>query len=128
MVRAKISFYPHFFCKFSDTAVDNARLLCNRGKPKGVDAWELKYQELRQYISEFGNPNVPTKFPDNRALGRWVSTQRHMWKKCQAGEPFNNLPSEEIERRINLLNELGFSWSMIPTSESDDSHKNSHSQ
>lgn len=95
-------------------------ILHRRAKPKGVAAWEKKYDELQQYIHAFGDPHVPTKFPDNRALGRWVSTQRNMYKKYKAGEQVNNLLPQEIQRRIRLLENLGFSWSMAPSSGSDD--------
>lgn len=88
-------------------------------KPKGVDAWEQKFEELQDYITEHGDPHVPTKYPDNRALGRWVSTQRNMYKKYHSGGRFNNLSTEEIERRIALLQSLRFSWNMSPSSGSD---------
>lgn len=92
----------------------------NRGKPKGVSAWEEKYNELQQYMREKGDANVPTKYVENRALGRWVSTQRNMYKKYHGGASFNSLLPSEIERRIQLLNQLGFIWNMAPTSGSDD--------
>lgn len=48
-----------------------------------------------------------------------------MKKKYDQGLPFNNLKTQEIERRIALLEELGFSWNMAPTSgsEQDTDHK-----
>ena len=93
-------------------------------KPKGVDAWEQKFEELLEYVEEKGDPNVPTKYPSNRALGRWVSTQRNMYKKYQSDRRFNNLSRAEIERRISLLESLGFSWSMALTSDSDNGNNN----
>jgi len=71
-------------------------------------------------MREKGDANVPTKYAENRALGRWVSTQRNMYKKYHAGASFNSLLPAEIERRIELLNQLGFIWNMAPTSGSDD--------
>ncbi len=91
-----------------------------RAKPKGVNAWEEKYMELQQYVREKGDANVPTKYVENRALGRWVSTQRNMYKRYHAGASFNSLPATEIERRIALLDLLGFSWNMAVTSSSDE--------
>jgi hypothetical protein len=60
--------------------------------------------------------NVPTKCKKNRALGRWVSTQRAMYKTHQEGAIVgkDGSHSQENERRIARLEELGFSFSMIP--------------
>ena len=71
-------------------------------KRKGDTSWNEKFQELKQYREEHGNcklstilwvqafvrnvplklsipisgiGEVPTKYPKNPALGRWVSTQ-----------------------------------------------------
>jgi len=93
--------------------------LFGRAKPKGVGSWERRYRELQQYVHDHGDANVPTKFKANRALGRWVSTQRNMYKRFHDQGSFNNLSKAEIERRIRLLNLLGFSWNMAPTSGSD---------
>lgn len=92
-----------------------------RAKPKGVGAWERKYQELQEYREAKGDSNVPTKYKENRALGRWVSTQRNMYKRFTAGEPFNNLSLDEIERRIALLKKMDFCWVMLQSSGSDES-------
>jgi len=43
-----------------------------------------------------------------------------MFKKYHAGQHFNNLSPEEIQRRIQLLNNVEFSWSMVPSSGSDE--------
>jgi hypothetical protein len=83
-------------------------------KPKGVDAWEERFEELQHYRDENGDPNVPTKYPNNRPLGRWVSTQRSMYKQFHSGGKFHKLPREEIERRISLLESMGFSWNLAP--------------
>jgi Helicase associated domain len=84
-----------------------------------VGSWEKRYKELQQYINDHGDPHVPTKFKENRALGRWVSTQRNMYKKFREQAKFNNLDTTEILRRIRLLDRLGFSWTMSGSSGSD---------
>ena len=88
-------------------------------KAKGVEAWEQRFAELRQYVEEKGDPHVPTKHHDNRALGRWVSEQRKMYRKYKAGTRYNKLEQEETERRISLLESVGFIWNMAPTSSSE---------
>jgi hypothetical protein len=57
--------------------------------------------------------NVPTKNKENRALGRWVSTQRSMYKKYQEDD-INDV--EVWSRRIRRLNGIAFSWSLAPSS------------
>jgi hypothetical protein len=93
-------------------------------KPKGVDAWEQRFEELQKYVKEFGDPHVPTKYPDNRALGRWVSTQRNMYKKFHTGEKCNSLSRDEMQRRLTLLNSVEFSWRMDRPPSSESEHKN----
>ena len=117
-------------------------LLC-RAKRKGESAWEDKYKQLVAYQQVHGHctydreayiqnhtfllnllsncllwsffwswcvGNVPTKHKENRALGRWVSTQRSAYKRMLVGEECC-MTQERVER----LNELGFSWSMVPS-------------
>lgn len=60
--------------------------------------------------------NVPTKNKQNRALGRWVSTQRANYKRLQQGNPPKQRRTdwEEAKRRIRRLNGIGFAWSLLP--------------
>jgi hypothetical protein len=95
-------------------------------KPKGVDAWEQRYEELQEFIAEHGHPHVPTRYPDNRALGRWVSTQRQMYKTFHSGAKYTkSLPPEEIERRISLLDSVRLSWCMMGRQEDFSSEETS---
>jgi len=85
-------------------------------KTKGQTAWEEKFSELQDYLRDNGHCNVPTKNKNNRALGRWVSTQRSNHKKFQSGELLKHprMDQEELERRISRLNGIGFAWSLLP--------------
>lgn len=60
--------------------------------------------------------NVPTKKRSNRALGRWVSTQRSNYKKFKNGESPKHprMDRQELERRIRRLDGIGFAWSLLP--------------
>jgi hypothetical protein len=58
--------------------------------------------------------NVPTKHSSNRALGRWVSTQRSQHKKHQRG-----VPCHLTQDRIDKLDELDFIWRMAPAKNDD---------
>jgi Helicase associated domain len=86
-------------------------------KRKGNVSWEIKYRELKEYSERHGNCNVPTKYSQNPALGRWVSTQRSEFKKFQQGR------SKHMSReKVDKLTAIGFKWEMLQQrSESDDS-------
>jgi Helicase associated domain len=77
--------------------------------------------------------DVPTKNKKNRALGRWVSTQRSNYKKYKKGmgtlRPKTD--DEEMERRIRCLEGIGFKWSLAAgtlSSEEDAEEENNDSQ
>jgi hypothetical protein len=91
-----------------------------RAKRKGQIAWQEKYEELQRYILANGDCNVPTKHKSNRALGRWVSTQRSIYKSYKAGKK-QSVSELEIRRRIALLEKMDFQWRMTTFSSSDSS-------
>jgi hypothetical protein len=76
-------------------------------KRKGIVSWETKYQELVEYHHEHGDCDVPTKYRNNPALGRWISTLRSEYKKMTQGEP-STMTLDRKER----LEALGFKWNM----------------
>eukprot|EP00592_Proboscia_alata_P017159 CAMPEP_0194395382 /NCGR_PEP_ID=MMETSP0174-20130528/124391_1 /TAXON_ID=216777 /ORGANISM="Proboscia alata, Strain PI-D3" /LENGTH=415 /DNA_ID=CAMNT_0039191309 /DNA_START=144 /DNA_END=1388 /DNA_ORIENTATION=- len=70
--------------------------------------WEDRYKELVSYVEEFGNARVSTKFAKNPALGNWVSAQRTNYRNVR-----NINISCKTQRRISLLNKIGFEWSIF---------------
>ena len=76
-------------------------------KRKGEASWENHFDALVAYKEEFGHCSVPTKYKEDSALGRWVSTQRAEYKKYSEGEP-SAITAEKIRR----LEEVGFCWWM----------------
>lgn len=67
--------------------------------PAPPTAWEDRYAELKAYRERFGHCEVPAKWPENKSLGGWVSTQRlnkHMLSDVQ----------------IEKLDALGFNWNI----------------
>ena len=54
----------------------------NWGENKGDAKWEEHFHNLQQYVLDYGNSNVPTKFAPNTALGRWVSTRTYKVIPC----------------------------------------------
>jgi len=72
---------------------------------KGQPTWDLKFDELIRYREKHGDCLVPTKYKDNPALGRWVSTQRAQYKLMQEGKV-----STMTKERVAGLEEVGFAW------------------
>jgi hypothetical protein len=68
--------------------------------------WLAKFEELKQYLQVHGDCNVPKKWKENRALGIWVFNQRK--KYGQMKDRLVHIP----EYRIDLLEEIGFEWSL----------------
>ena len=92
---------------------------------KGEIGWERRFQEIRKFKRKHGHCNVPTKSAENRALGRWVSTQRTMYKNYMKGFVGKSLTREEQERRIFLLLKEGFLFSMIPNGQNGEDNEES---
>jgi len=78
-------------------------------KRKGDASWNEKYRELQEYKERFGNCEVPTKYPANPALGRWVSTQRSNYKDALATGDRRRMSLEKQQ----LLESIGFRWKMM---------------
>mmetsp|Transcript_3520 Transcript_3520/g.4544 ORF Transcript_3520/g.4544 Transcript_3520/m.4544 type:complete len:389 (+) Transcript_3520:16-1182(+) len=76
-------------------------------KRKGAASWENHFAALVSYKEEFGHCSVPTKYKEDTALGRWVSTQRAEYKKYSEGEP-----SAMTDDKIKRLEKVGFAWWM----------------
>src|SRR5256885_12848299 len=41
-------------------------------------SWERRFEELKAFKARHGHCHVPHIYPENRALGRWVSKQRQV--------------------------------------------------
>ena len=89
------------------------------------DDWQKHYDELKEYKSLHGHCNVPARYPQNRRLGIWVSAQRQQFKILQqqhvsaqqAQDPVVATAKQRrsaplTQERIQLLNELGFVWTI----------------
>lgn len=74
---------------------------------KQDDVWKERLNELRAYKEQHGNCEVPTHFPENPVLGRWVISQRYEFRKRCKGKKH-----VITQARIDLLNQLGFNWSV----------------
>mmetsp|Transcript_8179 Transcript_8179/g.14953 ORF Transcript_8179/g.14953 Transcript_8179/m.14953 type:complete len:590 (-) Transcript_8179:233-2002(-) len=92
----------------NDTRLERLQLIGFRwAKRKGQASWNEKFNELVAYEAKFGDCHVPTKYKDNTALGRWVSTQRAEYRKYQEGRR-TSMNADKIRR----LEGIGFAWFM----------------
>jgi len=67
--------------------------------------WELRLEEFRVFRQIHGHCRVPSKYPKNPSLGKWVSKMRSEFKKRENGQQ-----SSLTVERIAELNNLGFEW------------------
>lgn len=77
------------------------------------DDWQKHYEELKEYKKSNGHCNVPARYVPNRRLGIWVSAQRQQYKIVQTPPELRPRRSAPLtDDRIELLNELGFTWTI----------------
>jgi hypothetical protein len=81
---------------------------------KGETGWGVRFHELLQFKKRHGHCDVPTKSKLNRALGRWVSSQRAMYRSYVKGADGRSLTKTAMANRINRLREIGFRFSLLP--------------
>ena len=68
--------------------------------------WEERWRELRDFYSQYGHSNVPTKFPSNKELAMWCKGQRRHFKLFQNGDARSTMTLE----RMAKLESLGFAF------------------
>lgn len=80
------------------------------------EKWDYRYKELKAYKEENGDCVVPQKYAANKRLGRWVAKQRRGYqqymKAKEAGELATTACQGMTEERIDLLDTIGFCWSI----------------
>ena len=73
----------------------------------GHSSWETRLNDLRAYVNQHGDANVPKVYPPNPQLGYWVNEQRFQYQRMRNGKS-----SYMTERKAALLNALHFRWSL----------------
>jgi hypothetical protein len=76
------------------------------------DKWMDHWKMLKEYRDKHGHVQVPTHYADNPKLGRWVHTQRHQRRLQQKMKK-----SCMTQGRVDLLDQLEFSWEVRPSLE-----------
>jgi hypothetical protein len=94
----------------SSMTVERQNLLESIGfvwaKRRGQSIWNARFQQLKEYKAKYGDCAVPTKYPQDHALGRWVSTQREQYNFWLNGDSRCKLTYDNYIK----LNEIGFIW------------------
>jgi hypothetical protein len=76
--------------------------------------WNTRYEELKAYKEQHGDCLIPSKYPNNPQLARWVGNQRQMYSRYQAAKAegrVDPLAGGMNEDRIAKLEQIGFAWS-----------------
>merc|ERR1712106_815297 len=71
-----------------------------------IHSWEKSYEELVDFVKEFGHARVPEKFPQNPRLGMWMVIQRRSFEMYLKDSSSSSMTAD----RILLLNKVGFEW------------------
>jgi len=91
--------------KSKKTTTAQPRATPTRGGRKKNGKWLAKLEELKTYKLQYGDCVVPRGYPENPHLATWVAEQRKQYKLLRDGRP-SNISQE----RIDLLNDLDFTW------------------
>jgi len=83
-----------------------------------TDDWDDMLSLLKNYYSVHSDYLVPARYKANPKLGRWVNTQRKVYKRLRSnnGSSVSRNGSMKCnqtltEKRISLLESIGFNWS-----------------
>jgi len=77
--------------------------LPRRKHTKFDEIWSKRYTELKEFRMMKGHCNVPQRYPENKALGKWVHKQRIEYKRKIKGEK-----SHLSDERMFALKDIGF--------------------
>jgi hypothetical protein len=66
--------------------------------------WDAMYEKLKDYVEEYGDTVVPSRYEDDPQLGQWVLTQRNTFKT----DRHKSDPS--FADRVKRLEKLKFVW------------------
>jgi hypothetical protein len=68
--------------------------------------WLDRAQQVVDYRDKYGDTLIPKRFKENPSLGNWVNKQRQHYRRNNEGKT----PCSLTEKRIQLLNDIGFCW------------------
>jgi len=71
------------------------------------DRWNERYNQLKEFYEKEGTSNLTLIKKASPQLVKWVSRQRHLYKRV----PMNK-PTTMTEERRNKLNAIGFLWNV----------------
>jgi len=74
-------------------------------------------QQLKAYKEQYGDYAVPTHYPENQALTKWVQALRAEHAKRVSGDDKSRVLTDD---RYQSLTQLGFGWRLKVTSTGDE--------
>lgn len=86
-------------------------------KDPAEQRWMSQYLDLKEFYKKMGHANVPHQWEENSGLGAWAQRQRKLKRenRLEAGQ-------------INLLQKIGFEWSLRVRRSCDDRHEELNSR
>mmetsp|Transcript_26549 Transcript_26549/g.48166 ORF Transcript_26549/g.48166 Transcript_26549/m.48166 type:complete len:885 (-) Transcript_26549:148-2802(-) len=78
--------------------------------------WETRFAELLQYRETHGHVDVPIRYKETGALGRWVAVQRRSYQQrvttgvLRSSVSAKTNDGERLKRRFERLSEIGFQF------------------
>jgi len=82
----------------------------------GYKSFECRLQELKDFKNAYGHLNVPTKYPENPGLGKFVNHMRTHYKLWEA-DKVNYKGGRINDERIKALEEIGFQFLPVKSEE-----------
>jgi hypothetical protein len=70
-------------------------------------SWDDSLELLVNYKKQNGHCDVPQRYENDPPLGKWVNSQRNLWKAIQKKKTQSK---PEYESRFQKLEKLGFNW------------------
>ena len=77
----------------------------SKNKKRWNKIWNERFEQSKEYKAQYGHCKVPNINEPNKALGRWVTSQRQQYRKMSKG-----LSSTMTDEQVEKLESLGFSW------------------
>ena len=90
--------------KPSHMTTERMQLLNDIGFLWKVNAWDVRFEELKSFREVYGHFQIPAHYP-NKKLRPWITTQRSHYRFRQEGKA-----SQITRERIKALESIGFVW------------------
>eukprot|EP01051_Picozoa_sp_SAG22_P000934 SAG22_NODE_31_length_27697_cov_7.384376_5_plen_114_part_00 len=73
------------------------------------EEWQVQLEQLQVYRANHGDCDVPHRWEENPALGKWVGRQRAARKRLDRSQDSSRITPERVE----VLTAMGFEWKQL---------------